>query len=129
MDIIEKIIKGRKTYSKEFKLQVVTEVERGLITKEEARRKYGINGKSAILYWQRMFNKLPERQATRLKKSNKKVSQQKVNNPYEQRIKELEKQLAEEKLKTLVYTTIIDIAEKELKIPIRKKYLAKPSGK
>jgi len=37
------------------------------------------------------------------------------------RIRELERQLAEEKLRSEAYARIIDKAEKELKIPIRKK--------
>jgi len=37
------------------------------------------------------------------------------------RIKELEKALEYEKLKSLAYNTMIDIAEKEFNIPIRKK--------
>lgn len=42
-------------YSRTFKLQVVEEVLRGVITKEEARKKYGIKGKSAILNWMCKF--------------------------------------------------------------------------
>ena len=38
-----------------------------------------------------------------------------------QRIKELEKALEYEKLRSLAYSTMIDIAEKEFNIPIRKK--------
>jgi hypothetical protein len=37
------------------------------------------------------------------------------------KIRELERQLAEEKLRSEAYARIIDKAEKELKIPIRKK--------
>ena len=42
-----------------------------------------------------------------------------------QRIKELEKALEYEKLRSLAYSTMIDIAEKEFNIPIRKKPGAK----
>ena len=41
------------------------------------------------------------------------------------RIKELEKALEYEKLRSLAYSTMIDIAEKEFNIPIRKKPRAK----
>lgn len=43
----------------------------------------------------------------------------------EQKIKILEKELEHEKLRTRALTTMIDIAEKELKISIRKKSGAK----
>jgi hypothetical protein len=43
------------------------------------------------------------------------------------RIEELEKQLKDAEMKALAYSTMIDIAEKELKIPIKKKFNTKPS--
>ena len=42
---------------------------------------------------------------------------------------ELQKQLAQERLHNKLLTAMIDIAEKELKIPIRKKYGTKPLKK
>ena len=44
----------------------------------------------------------------------------------EKRIVELEKQLKEAELKAIAFSTMVDIAEKEFKIPIRKKYNTKP---
>lgn len=42
------------------------------------------------------------------------------------RIAELEKQLKDAELKAIAFPTMVDIAEKEFKIPIRKKLNAKP---
>ncbi len=42
------------------------------------------------------------------------------------RIAELEKQLKEAELKAIAFSTMVDIAEKEFKIPIRKKLNTKP---
>jgi transposase len=42
------------------------------------------------------------------------------------RIFELEKQLKDAELKAIAYSTMVDIAEKEFKIPIRKKLNTKP---
>ena len=42
------------------------------------------------------------------------------------RIFELEKQLKEAEQKAIAYSTMVDIAEKEFKIPIRKKLSIKP---
>jgi len=47
----------------------------------------------------------------------------------EKRIEELEKQLKEANMKSIAFSTMIDIAEKELNISIRKKYNTKPSNK
>ena len=45
------------------------------------------------------------------------------------RVEELEKQLKEAEMKAIAYSTMVDIAEKEFNIPIRKKYNTKPSKK
>ena len=44
----------------------------------------------------------------------------------EKRIVELEKQLKDAELKAIAFSTMVEIAEKEFKIPIRKKYNTKP---
>jgi len=43
------------------------------------------------------------------------------------RVEALEKQLKEAEIKAIAFSTMVDIAEKELKIPIRKKFNTKPS--
>jgi hypothetical protein len=42
------------------------------------------------------------------------------------RVAELEKQLKEAELKAIAFSTMVDIAEQEFKIPIRKKLNTKP---
>lgn len=43
-----------------------------------------------------------------------------------QRIKDLEAQLQDAEMKAIAFSTMVDIAEKEFKIPIRKKFNTKP---
>jgi hypothetical protein len=43
------------------------------------------------------------------------------------RVEELERQLQAAELKAIAFSTMVDIAEKEFSIPIRKKYNTKPS--
>lgn len=45
------------------------------------------------------------------------------------RIEELEKQLKDAEMKAIAFSTMVDIAEKEFNVPIRKKYNTKPSKK
>jgi hypothetical protein len=45
------------------------------------------------------------------------------------RISELEKQLQDAEMKAIAYATMVDIAEKEFNIPIKKKFNTKPSQK
>lgn len=47
----------------------------------------------------------------------------------QRKIFELEQRLKEAELKAIAYSTMVDIAEKEFKIPIRKKYNTKPLKK
>ena len=42
------------------------------------------------------------------------------------RIAELEKQLKEAEMKAIAFSTMVDIAEKQFKVPIRKKFNTKP---
>lgn len=115
-------------YSDEFKLMVIKEVLSGKISKEAVKRKYGIKGKSAVLNWIRKFEKSTVKQSTHNIKMSKK-SNNLNNDLLLNRIKELEDALLEEKIKAEGFSKMIDIAEKEFKIPIRKKYNTKRSKK
>ena len=55
-------------------------------------------------------------------------------NPFEmlklkKRVEELEKQLKDSEMKAIAYAAMVDLAEKEFNIPIRKKLNTKPSQK
>jgi transposase len=50
---------------------------------------------------------------------------EKKSQKQQQRIKELEKQLEDAQVKNIALETLVDVAEKEFKIPIRKKPGAK----
>lgn len=114
---------GFNYYSEAFKREVVLIVQRGQITKEEARRKYGIKGHSTILKWIRKFEGLdPDFQSYMdYSKSDKK--------DLIKRIKELERQLEDEQIRSFGYSKMIDIAEERLKVSIRKKIDTKQSKK
>jgi transposase-like protein len=111
-------------YSDEFKKTVVNEVLSGRMCKEEARRWYGIKGKSSILYWIRKF---APSQITEMKKLKQKVQNPSIE--LEAENKRLREELNLERLRTLSLNVMIDIAEEEFKIPIRKKSGAKRSKK
>jgi len=121
-------LRENKIYSSGFKLKIIQEVLQGELTKEEARRKYNIKGKSAILNWIRRFD---IDQTKPLKKdlimSTKGTDIDKES--LDQRIKDLTEQLKEAQLQSEAYNLMIEIAEKELNIPIRKKYNTKQSKK
>lgn len=113
-------------YTDEFKQKVVNEVLNGLISKDEARRRYGIKGKSAVLNWMRKFDVSKSVNMTakrKLGKSGKTVEELEAEN---QRLKQ---ELDIEQLRTRALNVMIDIAEDRFKIPIRKKSGARQSKK
>jgi hypothetical protein len=48
--------------------------------------------------------------------------------PPDQKIKRLEKELEDEKLKALIFKTMIDTSDEQYRISIQKKYLSKQLG-
>jgi transposase-like protein len=114
----------QKDYPHAFKLQVVQEVENGSITAGEARRRYGIQGHGTILVWLRKFGSFDWENQTTIKMP--KSPQQKLME-LEQKVLLLEKQKArllkqveQADKKAIIFDIMIDIAEKEYNIPIRK---------
>ncbi len=99
-------------YSEAFR-RSVAEYERGLLNKDQIQAKYGIKGNSRVLEWCRRYGKLHYPKAGALGRPMK--------DPQKQRIKELEKQLADAKLKLIAYQKLIEIAEQEEGISILKK--------
>lgn len=113
---LRRIKRSQKDYNLAFKLSVVEEVEKGSLTYRQAQRKYGIQGRSTVLVWLRKLGTLD----WSLPQLRQLPSKEKTP---EQRIKELEAALELEKQKNLLLTTVIDIAEKQYGIAIRKKPL------
>ncbi len=66
--------------------------------------------------------------------TKKQITAEKAEDSFEilqlkKRINELENQLKDAEMKAIAYSTMVDIAEKEFKIPIRKKLNTKPLKK
>jgi transposase-like protein len=114
---------GLKFFSERLKREVVFQVQSGQLTQVEANRKYGINGHSTILKWIRKFEG-PDPYLQSLMDYSKTDKKELIK-----RIKELERQLEEEQIKSFGYSKMIDIAEEQLKVPIRKKLDTKQSKK
>lgn len=116
----------QRDYSYAFKLAVVEEVESGQLGIKAAARKYGIQAHSTVTNWLRKYGNFDWEN-----KSNQvmvKTTEQKLLE-LEQKVRLLEKQKAELEQKAstadkkaIFFDMMIDIAEEEFKIPIRKKY-------
>jgi transposase-like protein len=111
----------------ELKFKVVQEYLQTDLSVKELMQKHGIRGNSCIINWMRKFG-LSYPTEDQIKINNqvaKEINKTPQEQELEQKLKALEKDLAYEKLRTKALNTMIDIAEKELKISIRKKSGAK----
>nr|WP_232225157.1 IS3 family transposase [Seonamhaeicola sp. S2-3] len=110
----------QRDYNLGFKLALVSEVEKGNYTYKQIQKAYGIQGRSTVLVWLRKygtldwskpnFNNLPKEKETPA-----------------QRIKRLERELEDERLKNLLLNTMIDVSDKQFGTSIRKKLLSQQS--
>ncbi len=115
-----RIKRTQRDYNLGFKLAVINEVEKGNYTYKQVQKAYGIQGKSTVLVWLRKYGTLDwinpnQRSMPRSKETPA------------QKIKRLERQLSDEKLKNKLLNTMIDISDKQLGTSIRKKLLSQQS--
>lgn len=116
----------QKDYSLSFKLQLVQEIERGELTKSQAKLKYGIQGDSTVTKWLQKFGNFDwEHQIPR---TMSKTPEQRILE-LEAKVKLLEKQKARAEYlaeradkKVIIFDMLVDMAEKEYDIQIRKNY-------
>lgn len=120
-------IEERQMFDESFKRMVIEEYLATKCSKMELLRKYNIHFKSAIQTWMRKLGyedtgrhqrvkfdrSLPFALAMSTKNENVRELQKKIQ--------ELEQQLLDEKLRSEAYSRIIDKAEKEFKVSIKKK--------
>lgn len=114
----------QKDYTMSFKLQIVQEIERGHLTTTEATKKYGIQCRKTVVNWLNKYGNFDWENQTPFKMP--KSPEQKIME-LEAKVKLLEKQKAflEQQAfvadkKAIIFDMMIDIAEKEYQIDIRK---------
>ena len=112
----------QRDYTLGFKLSIVKLVEKGDMTYKEAQRTYGIQGRSTVLVWLRKYGNLdwnkPRPSTMKNPRSNETPSQ---------KVKRLEKELEDEKIKNMVLNEMINISDKQYGTSIRKKFSPKQS--
>lgn len=121
-------MKTSRNYDRLFKQKVVFEVLSGTITKEEARRRYNIGGKSTVLDWMREFAGLKMRDA----ESDPlpilhSMDQNEDKTELEEKVKRLEAKLEYAELKGRAYQIMVRIAKEQYNLDLEKKFGAKPS--
>ena len=121
----------QKDYSLSMKLGVVREVESGKLSVTDAKRKYGIQGRSTVLNWLRKYGSFDWENQTTIKMA--KSADQRILELeakiklLEKQKRKLEKQAERSDKKVILFDMMIEIAEKEYNIPIRKNSLPEQS--
>ena len=115
------------SYTDDFKLKVARAYVLSDATVSEIQEKNGIKSRSSVSDWVRKFG-LQSHTQREIEFQNA-MKGQKEKTPreleLELKVKQLEKDLEKERLRTLALNTMIDIAERDLKIRVRKNYGAK----
>ncbi|UZJ40921.1 IS630 transposase-related protein [Prosthecochloris sp. SCSIO W1101] len=107
-----------KRYSAAFKQKVVSEIENGKFSVGEAHRVYEIGGGTTIYNWLRRYGKghlINKTVVVKMKNESDRIKQ------LEKEKRELEAALAKTQVRVVVLESLIDAAEQELKIDIKKK--------
>jgi transposase len=106
-------------YETSFRRWLVSQIESGLMSIAEARKRFHLPYRFDLLYKQHWQPKYSDEiyLSLRTMSSKERTDQEAL----EKRIAELEKQLELAKMKNVALNTIIDIAEKDYKLQIRKK--------
>lgn len=126
-----------KRYEDYFKRQVVLEVLSGRVTKEEARRRYKIGGKSTVLKWMRIMSGLKAsavgtdpipilRSMGKKEEKNTPIDEIEQEKLYAE-IKRLQAALEHAELKGRAYQIMVEIAREQYGIDLEKKPGAKQS--
>lgn len=115
----EPVKQSHNRYSVAFKMQVVEEVENGLISAEGARRLYNIAGKETVALWVEKYGinnrinkavyvmtKDEELELIRLRKENKRLQQA----------------LDDSHIRVLAWESLVEVAEEDLHLNLKKKF-------
>lgn len=114
----------QKDYTQSLKLQIVGQIERGELSTKQAQKKYGIQSRSTVMLWLRKYGNFDWENQT---PSNMPKSPEQRIMELEAKVKLLEKQKSflEQQAhvsdsKAIIFDMMIDLAEKEYQIDIRK---------
>lgn len=107
-------------YETSFRRWLIAEIESGRMSLPEARNRFQLPyhfDRLYRVYWQPKYS-----DQIHLSLSLMNAEQRTNNKELEKRVRELEKQLELAQMKVVALNTVIDIAEKDYKLEIRKKY-------
>lgn len=111
----------QKDYNLGFKLAVVFQVEKGEMTYNQVKKAYGVQGRRTVLVLLRIHGTFNWGQPRR-------ITMPKSKEALAQKIKRLENELYDEKLRNEILNKMIDLSDQQHGTSIRKKCSPKQSG-
>ncbi|HHQ4914222.1 IS3 family transposase [Aeromonas veronii] len=111
----------QRDYSLTFKLALVEQIEKGELTYKQAQVRYGIQGRSTVLVWLRKHGRQDWSQGASVRAGRSITMPDPDNQTPEQRIKELEQQLALMSQKAQFFEAVVDVLKNEYGVSIGKK--------
>ena len=128
---MKKIKPGNRRYPKALKRKIAEEYLGGKFSYAVAAEEYGLKDKTVVREFVKWHKKSLYLEQMEKENSPKDPPKRDSSSgpPTEEQLRILEDQLAQAKLKIAGLETLIDIAEQELQIDIRKKSGTKPSNK
>lgn len=117
------IKRTQRDYTMAFKLAVVEQVEKGELSCAQAQTRYGIQGNSTVLTWLRKHGRQSWGRAA--SSAAMPIDKTAAAPTPEQRIKELETQLAQAQEKARLFEAVLEVLKKDHGMRVVKK----PSGK
>ena len=121
--------KSRSTvirYSFAFKQKVISEIESGKYSIEEAKRIYGIGGSETIQRWLKLYGK--EHLLCKVVRVEMRGEKDRIK-ALEKRERELEKALADAHLKLIAMETLIENAKLHYNLDLKKNFGSKATDK
>lgn len=122
---------GNRRYAKSLKRKIAEEYLSGKFSYGVAAEEYGLKDKMVVkefVKWYKRTLYLEQMEGEKQPKDPPKQDSS-TESPTKEQLRNLEQELAQAKLKIAGLETLIDIAEQELQIDIRKKSGTKPSNK
>ncbi|WP_421335557.1 IS3 family transposase [Aeromonas veronii] len=111
----------QRDYSLTFKLALVEQIEKGELTYKQAQVRYGIQGRSTVLVWLRKHGRQDWSQGASVRAGRSITMPDHDNQTPEQRIKELEQQLALMSQKAQFFEAVVDVLKNDYGVSIGKK--------
>ena len=113
-----------RTFSEEFRRKKVGEIERCVTSVSEVSREYQVT-RTAIYKWMRQYSPMKKKQVRLVLES---LSDTRKIEALKEKVKDLEQAVGQKQIQIDFFDKMIELAEEEYGIDIKKKCTTKPSG-